>query len=192
MKMTDNEKKEKLLEIVRSAVQQDQALREQYQIGDKFRFIREKLHALLAQVEENLTEMQATLSEQVITPQLDETIIYVYLYNAQGLSMETWKKMVQPSVLYEYSVNRPIYADLNALQSFMRSRHNKAQHAYLAMIINKKDVLPGAEGILKDAMGNNLIRVREGSLQFNKLISFIHNGHEFRVTEEGVWIKKEK
>ena len=48
MYKNEQEKKQKLLQLVRDAIAKDQALRDQYGIGEKFRFIREKLNALLS------------------------------------------------------------------------------------------------------------------------------------------------
>src|SRR5579871_3644897 len=93
-----------LLELIRSAVQKDQALRDQYNIGEKFRFIRDRLNAILSHVEENIASLQAVEQKNLQEVGADETIVYVYLYNAQGLILKTWQKMLNPAVFYEYSV----------------------------------------------------------------------------------------
>ena len=107
----NQEQKEKLLQLIREAVQQDTELRGKFQIGDKFRFIRDRLNALLATLEESLAEIQQKSEKKVETITGHETLVYVYLYNAQGIVMQTWQKMLNAAVLYEYSVNRPIYSD---------------------------------------------------------------------------------
>ena len=96
--------------------------------------------------------------------------------------------MVLPNVFYEYSVNRPIYTEKSQIDSFIRSRPNKQQHAYLTVAIKKQDMYPSQS---QDSSGNMLIKVKEGSLRFEKLISFTYNDQDYQVDEEGEFIKKE-
>ena len=56
MPMDDQKDQEqKVLELVREAVKYDEELRAQYQIGDKFRFVRDRLQDLLTQLEQHLS-----------------------------------------------------------------------------------------------------------------------------------------
>lgn len=186
------EQKERLLALVRDALQHDKALREQYQIGEKFRFIRDRLQSLLSHVEAEMQVLQQ--KEHRVTSEIkaDEVLVYVYLYNAQGLLFRTWQKMLNPSVFYEYSVNRPIYAEQSHVESFIRSRKDKPQHAYLTIVVNKQDILSvAAADISKDAVGQTLIKIREGALHAEKLVSFNHNQHEYTLNEAGELVKKE-
>lgn len=187
----DKEQKEKLLTLVRCAVQRDNALREQYQIGEKFRFVRDRLQALLSRLELNFATASAE-SEQAESEILaDEAIVYVYLYNSQGIKLPTWQKMLNPAVFYEYSVNRPIYAEKSHVEAFIRNKTNKAQHAYLAIVVKKTDSVKSTdEESSKDALGQPLIKVKEGALHFDKLIFFKHSGHEYELNKAGELVKK--
>ncbi len=188
----DRQNKEKLLQHMQEAVRQDKTLREQYQMGDKFRFIRDRLAALLQQVETSVNESieEEEKKDQVATE--EETLVYVYLYNAQGLVVKTWQKMLSQTVFYEYSINRPIYAEKTAIEAYIRSKPNKVQHGYLTIIVRKNDVVVSAESSsVKDTVGNALIKVREGSLAFPKMISFTHNGNEYVIEEGGELVKKD-
>jgi hypothetical protein len=177
---------------MQEAMRQDKALREQYQVGDKFRFIRDRLTALMQQVEENLSEIKIEKASSIEQAAEHEMLVYVYLYNAQGLLLRTWQKMLNASVFYEYSVNRPIYLEKNAIESFIRSKPNKMQHGYLTIIVQKSDVLQSAADValVKDVLGNVIVKVREGSLAINKLISFTHNGNDYTLGEEGELVKR--
>lgn len=187
------DQKEKILQLMQEAVKQDSDLRDQYKIGDKFRFIRDRLSALMARVDENLTAIKKATEQKTNALSEDEVLVYVYLFNAQGLVLKTWQKMVSPSVLYEYSVNRPVYADKALIESVIRSKSNKAQHGYLTIAIKKDDITKPPEGVeLKDALGNPVIKVKEGSLRFEKLFSFTHNNIEYiSKGETGELVKKE-
>lgn len=185
------EQSEKILQLVLNAIKQDKELREKFQVGDKFRFIRDRLDALQLRVQETITSLQKEDEKKKDTLAEDEVIVYVHIYNAQGIAFQTWQKMVSPSVFYEYSVNRPIYNDKSHIESFIRSRPNKVQHAYIGVAIKKQDILSTPESeLVKDAIGNPLIKIREGSLLFNRFISFIHNNNEFIFNENGQLVKK--
>jgi hypothetical protein len=186
--MTDNIKasKEKLLNLLDEIVAKESALREEYHLGDKFRFVREKLQALRLSVLASLEAIKEEVSASTAASMSeDDVILYVYLFNAQGVLVPTWRKMVTPSVMYEYSVNRPIYQDEAAVQAVIRSKTDKQQHAYLAVIVKKADLLILSDGDLKDVHGHVLIRVREGSLSYQRILFFKHNDHEYRMNESG-------
>jgi hypothetical protein len=189
----NKEQKEKMLQLIRDAVRQDSELRGQFQIGDKFRFIRDRLNALLQHLEESLAEIQQKNEKKEDTVTEHETLVYVYLYNAQGIVLQTWNKMLNPSVLQEYSVNRPIYSDKSHVEAFIRSKPNKVQHAYLTVAIPKQAVTtPASAETVKDATGNPLIKIKEGSLQFNRLIAFSHGGNDYMIGASGELTKKKE
>ncbi|EKD70127.1 MAG: IcmQ [uncultured bacterium] len=186
-----NELKEKILYLAKEAVEQDKTLRQEMQVGEKFRFIRDRLGALFSHIDLTLKEMQK--KSEIKPDQLaeDEVIVYVYLFNAHGLTFQNWYKMLNPNVFYEYSVNRPIYADKANIEAFIRSRSNKVQHGYLAVAIKKEHILKTIEP-LKDVIGNPVIKVKEGSLKIERLINFTHNGKRYRLNDEGELIKIDK
>lgn len=190
--MPDDNKEngKKLRQLIQDVVQEEKKLREVYQIGDKFRFIRDKIIALQKQVEEGLQEIQS--KDVVVESALaaDDMLVYVYLFNTQGLSAVTWQKLLQPTVMYEYSVNRPIYIDKSQVESFIRSRTSKVQHGYLTIAIKKEHLLPVEAVAPKDAIGNPLYKVKEGSLHFERIVSFRHNDHDYSIKQNGEMVKK--
>lgn len=190
---TDKEKEHqiKIVELIQEAIATDVALREKYQVTDKFRFVRDRLHALLTQLETDLAVTQAQEKKAEHTTTQDETLVYVYLFNAKGTVIRDWKNMVLPKVFYEYSVNRPIYSEKTQIDAFIRSKANKNQHAYITVAVKKTDMLHRPEdSTLKDTMGNTLVKVRENSLRFENMIMFTHNWIDYRVNEDGEFIKK--
>jgi hypothetical protein len=185
------EQYDKLHEWARDVVQYDKDLREKYQIGDKFRFIRDRINVVFANVEEALNALKKESVKEVSVLGEGEVMVYVYLFNAHGITLQTWHKMVTPSIFYDHSINRPIYIERPHIESFISRKTNKVQHGFLTIVINKQDILKG-EGAdsLKDIYDNPIIKVREGSLLFKKLVSFTHNEHEYVVDEEGNLVKK--
>lgn len=188
MQTNEQDKKQKLLQLVRDIIAKDDALRDQYGIGNKFRFIREKLNALFTYVDAEISSMQQE-GAKILTVGEDEQVVYVYLFNSHGVAIPSWRKMVHESVFYEYSINRPIYLQKSQIDALIRGRSNKLQHGYLSVIVKKSDIL--AVATLKDALGNPLVKVKEGSLKRDKLLSLTHGEHEYQVTQEGEFVKKE-
>lgn len=186
----DIEEKLKLIEFVREAIQRDNQLREKYQTTEKFRFVRDRLQSLLETLEKSLPDISANQSKSSQGLASDETSVYVYLYNAQGLQFKTWQNLVTPKVFYEYSVNRPIYAEKSHIDSLLRTKTNKAQHAYLTIAIKREFIKPQDENAPKDAAGNSAIKVKEGSLNIKNVLAFTHQEIEYLIGEEGVLIKK--
>lgn len=184
------EQTEKLLQLMREALQRDQELRDQFHIGEKFRFIRDRIVALVSRMEESLSDMQQKEDKKITILGEDEKLVYVHLFNAHGQLLQTWQKMVNPSVFYEHSVNRPVYNEKNDIESFIRTKPNKAQHGYLTIVIKKADIYDTSDESMKDLIGNQLIKVKEGSLKPNCLLAFTHNQQDYLITENGVLIKK--
>ncbi len=189
--MADNTQQDKLLEIIRTALARDNELREQHQIGEKFRFVRDRLQALLSHVEENTKILQATKKDSNYEMTSDEIVVYVHLFNAQGNIFKTWIKMLNPAVFYEYSVNRPIYTDKSEIEAFIRGKANKMQHAFLAFAIKKTAIKKDEVEIAKDIFGHELIKVQEGSLKLEKLMGFTHHEHDYKLNDDGELVRKE-
>ncbi len=183
---------EKLILLIRDTLKQDADLREKHKVADKFRFVRDRLQGLLTHLEEQARHLQKSIEQK--TPQqenhTDKSIVYVYLYNAQGAVLRTWLTLLTPRVFYEYSVNRPIYAEKQDIEALVRSKPNKQQHGYLTIKINQNDIVASKDSTPKDAIGHPLLKIREGSLTFENLIAFTHNNQDYVVGAQGELVKK--
>jgi hypothetical protein len=183
---------EKLLAIVRDAVKKDEVLRNQLNMNDKFRFVQEKLRALLSKLENEFAEAVPEAKSSFIES-TDETVdIYVYLFNTQGIDMQTWRKLVSPDVFYEYSVNRPIYAEKEHVDKFINTRPTRSQHAYLTIAISKSFILPAKDDQSQDAVGHTLVKIQEGKLKITQVRCFTHNLIEYNLSPSGELSKKEE
>ena len=101
----DSKEQEKLLQLVITAIQQDQALRSKFQIENKFRFIQDRLHTVLSAIEDKvrsseIKDKQRMLGEPSLLNERDQALVYLYLFNAQGLNVSSWQKMLNPSAFY--------------------------------------------------------------------------------------------
>lgn len=183
MSDNDNEKNAQLLELVKKAILQDNQLREKYEVGEKFRFVRERLNILAQTIEQDLATMVTTTKKIGRELAEGEVPVYVYLFNANGLILRSWLNMMTPRVFYEYSVNRPIYSEKSAIVSFLRLKPNKNQHAYLTIAMNPADIISAPDV-------NSVVKVKEGSLHFDKLLTFTHNDQDYVLTENGEFIPR--
>lgn len=185
MAKDSKELKEKLMRLINEAVSQDSKLRADLKIGDKFKFIRDRLQALKQHVEEALLTIKVETEENKDVLAEDEQLVYVYLFNAHGIDLQSWVKMVHPSVYYEHSVNRPIYGDKSHIEAVIRNKTNRIQHGYLTFAIKKNFILRKDDEAPKDALGHPLLKIKEGTLKPDRLISLTHNGHTYVVNEKG-------
>lgn len=191
---SDHEKQSELqlINIIRDAIKTDEALREKYQVENKFRFVRDRLHALLTNLE---TELQAHQSQTktiaMRQAEADEVLVYVYLYNAQGTALQNWQSMLNPKFFYEYGFNRPIYSQKEHVDALVKSKSNKLQHAYLTVAVKKDHIISlDADTAGKDSLNNPLIKIKEGGLRFEKLICFTHNNIDYLLDPEQGLVKK--
>jgi len=179
----EREQKLKFVEMIREIIKHDESLREKYEIGDRFRFVRDRLAALLDQLDKHAKSSEPP-KEKIHGGGLgeNELEVFVYLYNAQGILVNTWQKSITPKLFYEYSVNRPIYPDKASMELMLRGKANKTQHGYLTVIMNKSDIISSDS---KDAAGTPVLKIREGSLKFDRLVAFTHNDINYILDEEG-------
>lgn len=185
MPKDSKESKEKLMQIVNAAVEKDSSLRVELKIGDKFRFIRERLQALQKNIDDTLKTIKVETHEDKSALAADEVLVYVYLFNAHGIDLKSWIKMLHPAVYYEYSVNRPIYGDKAHIEAIIRSKASRIQHGYLTVAVKKDMILRKGEEGLKDNLGNPLLKIKEGSLRPERLMSLTHNDHEYVLNDSG-------
>lgn len=186
----EKDQRQRLIQLVEEAITKDEELRLKYQVGEKFRFVRDRLQAILDRLKKDfaLMEQEQQQKGQPISAE-DETTVYVYLFNAHGLTLRSWLRMLGPKVFQEYSVNRPIYLEKAYVEAVIKNKPQKAHHGYLAVVIKKKDILQ-AEGS-KDGLGNPVAKIKEGSLRFEKLITFTHNEHVYTMDADGALVKQE-
>jgi len=184
----ERERHNKVIQLVRDAIQNDAQLREKYQVGDKFRFVRDRLNNLLSHLESHPMMNVKTEETSAASEVNDDVLVYVYLYNAQGAVLRSWSSMLTPKVFYEHSVNRPIYLDKSHIENVLRSKASRQQHAYLTISIKRDDILSTSH--LTDALGNPVVKVREGKLDFKKLVNFTHNEQDYVLDAGGDLVKK--
>lgn len=182
------ESDEQVATILQEAIDHEKKLRDECDIGVRFNIIRSQLQGLHQRVENSIHEGEAPVEKpKSASPELadDETLVYVYLFNAQGDTFATWKKFLTPRVLIEHSVNRPIYQELDQVEAVLRSRSMPARNAYIAVSVKKADILQSRQGsTFKDQFGFPLLRLRQGSLEVGNIKAFVHQGKSYQLTAD--------
>ena len=181
----------KFIQVIRDLVKQDNELREKYSVGEKFRFVKERLVGLLTHLEKNQSIAKTEEMKKNVEITADDVVVFVYLFKSQGNLLKNWGSMLTSKVFYEHSVNRPIYTDKSQIEMLVRSKPNKLHHAYISVSVKRSDILTSPANVgLKDVQGNPLIKVKEGSLLFNRMVAFTHNDTDYSVEESGDIVRK--
>jgi len=181
---------EKVFSLLNSIVVQEDELRTKYDIGVRFNVVRTQLQSVLKEFDKELAaraeeSQDDEKEEQEISS--DETLVYVYLFNAQGSILKSWQKLLSPGAMFEHSVNRPIYSELSAVEAMLREKPNIENHAYIIVAIKNADVLEAnTETALKDQYGQPLLRLRQGALKTENIKRFVHLNREYNVSSEGM------
>lgn len=180
--MDEKKEKRQLYEDVKTLVEEEKLLRKQFEIGDQYRAIPSRLEALLNYVkqETEITEEKEITQRAIPILTDSQQYVYVYLYNVNGRILSRWEAMLSPRNLFEYSVNRPIYATQKQVEAYIRSRPNDDEHAFLQMKIEKSDVLPVTEeNNRQDSLGESLLKLKEGALREDGLVYFFHRENRY-------------
>jgi intracellular multiplication protein IcmQ len=153
--------------------------------------VRDQLQVILENVEQKELHSTVTADKNQLNEELreNEMAVHVHLYNAKGIALSSWYNMLTPKVFFEYSVNRPIYAERSQIENLLKSKNNKVQHAYLIVAVKADDIIQADSG-LKDSLGCPLIKIKEGSLFFDRLLAFVYNDQEYILNDKGELIRK--
>ncbi len=177
--MDDKERARELYREVETLVNEEKALRKKLGIGDRYKAISSRLEALLQYVHQAVSLPKQAAETERAPPILSESeqYVFVHLFNAKGKILTRWENMLSPRNLTEYSVNRPIYAEQNQVEAYIRSRPNDDEHAFLMMKIEQSAILHGEESTSNcDLLGHPLLKLKEGALKEIGLVYFFHKG----------------
>jgi hypothetical protein len=122
----------------------------------------------------------------------DQQEVFIYLFNAQGHKLTTWKSLLAPNALIDHSVNRPAYASRAYIEELMRSKEGARQHGFLRAVIKKADIVMSEDkSIFKDKLGHPLIRIQHAALKPEMLKEFYVGGKLYKIARDGSLTFKE-
>ncbi|MDA8561485.1 type IVB secretion system protein IcmQ [Gammaproteobacteria bacterium] len=186
----EKEQQKNLHSLVNDIVKCDDSLRQKYKVGNKFKFIKEGLKeivdTLVISSESDKNENGVYALDEKITDK-DRCQVFVHLFNAKGDLFSNWINMLGPKVFYEYSINRPIYLNEKEVKQVIKCKSDKLKHAYLIVSLKKIDIISSEnQEVKKDSLGGVLIKVKEGSLKVENLITFMHNEKEYTLNRDNI------
>jgi intracellular multiplication protein IcmQ len=108
--------------------------------------------------------------------------IYISLYCFDGSNLQSWERIV--ANLPKQTVSRPIYANEDDVKEAKKIKENKLNEAYVAIYINKGDILPvHPDKIQNDKLGKPLLCLKDKSLQLDNLSRFVHESGSYEYTK---------
>ncbi len=182
-------------QILKEAVDSEQQLRQNYDIGVRFNILKTQLHTIFDKVEKEIgihqEEKNKNKNQTKKTLAEDETLVYVSLFNTQGKQLESWLRLLDNKSLYEHSVNRPIYANQNEIEEMLANKPNKEQNGYFIIAIKKNDIMADENTTtLRDPNGFPLLRLKQGAFNSGKIQAFIYRGQAYQIDKAGKLIPK--
>lgn len=193
-KFTTVESNADLVKELNNIVSMEKKLRQQCGIGARFKVISAQLEGTFKKFSDRAKKIQQAMQQDEVkadTLSEDEVLIYVHLFNAQGSSLKNWQNLLLPHAMVNHSVNRPIYSKRNDIEKVLKIKPNKAQHSYLVVAVKKTDIVSaGKKEILHDNQGFELLRIKHGSLERNKIVEFVHDEKVYEVNSQGELSKK--
>lgn len=105
--------------------------------------------------------------------------IYVSLYSADGINMQSWEKII--TNLPRQMISRPIYADETDIKAILKTKEQKQNEAYVAIYINQADILPlSPDRAPVDKLGKALLSLKHKSLNLDNISRFVHLTNVYR------------
>lgn len=168
--------------------------REYYDVGVRFSVIRNLIQSVNQYVKESIKqrELEQASQESEQTDEDQGREVYVYLFNILGRKLSSWYHLLSQQSLMEHSVNRPIYGRRSHVEELLRSKNSLEQHAFIAISVDPSDItMDMTDSVLKDNLGNPLMRVRQGALRLENVKYFHHMDRDFELTKEGTLAPKQ-
>lgn len=173
---------------IKKLVDMESQMRQQCDVGVRFSVIRNLIQSVNQYVKESIKQREIDDQPEETDTDSDkqDRVVYVYLFNILGRKLSAWYHLLSQQALMEHSVNRPIYGRREHIEELLRSKQSLEQHAYLVVSVDPEDItMDMSDSVLKDNLGNPLIRVRQGALRLEGVKYFHHMNQDYQVTKEG-------
>jgi intracellular multiplication protein IcmQ len=141
-------------------------------IGKNLITIRDKFLAKLGASSPEEARAESHLASQIAL-RSNQQEIYVSLYSFEGSNIQNWERIV--ANLPKQIISRPVYAEEESLKAILKLKENKNNEAYVAIYINRDDILVmSPDKILKDKWGNSLLCLKDRTLSVDNISRFVH------------------
>jgi len=108
----------------------------------------------------------------------DETILYVSLFQSQGMDLRRWE--LQLSSIDRYLLGRPIYFEKEDVERAIRIKAIQTAEAYCALAVKKEWILNDALRPPRlDRNGRPLVNIKPGKICADHIREFVHQGKRY-------------
>tara|TARA_B100000508_G_C11433476_1_gene264672 strand:- start:547 stop:1188 length:642 start_codon:yes stop_codon:yes gene_type:complete len=174
-------------ELLKEVKAREAALRDATKIGVRFNVLRTQVDKALDEFEQALSNFHVDEDADEVDHNKvladDEMPVYIYLFNSQGHVFDSWKSMMKPSSIREYSVNRPVYLKLEHVEEVLRAKTPREHHGFVEVIVKKADIL--SFDAMHDKFHHPLARLKEGALKLERVLRFHVNRQDYQVSPDG-------
>ncbi len=135
--------------------------------------IRDMRDSLAQEIEETYTGSANALSKKVFEAHRAETLkeVFIALYSSDGIHLNSWERIIFN--LPKQTIARPIYDDEESVRTFIKSKENKFNEAYVALYIDEKDILKlSTDKISLDRFGKPLIALKDRAVHLENIKYF--------------------
>lgn len=105
--------------------------------------------------------------------------IFVSLYTSEGMKLNSWERLL--TNLPKQIISRAIYANEDDVMTWIRSKDNPTNEAYVSIYINQSDLLSlSAEKTPKDKLGKPLLTLKDKAISLDNINRFVHKTGTFQ------------
>jgi intracellular multiplication protein IcmQ len=168
------EQKEEILRSLDSAIEKGPWEESNFLhvIGKNLQKIRDS-YATYTKVDSAAKESQEAMLARKIALRSGQQEVFVGLYSSEGSNLQSWERIL--ANLQNQVISRPIYANELDVQTFIKSKENKINEAYLSIFIQKDAILPlPPDKIPQDRLGKPVLTLKNKALQVENIQYFCH------------------
>lgn len=108
--------------------------------------------------------------DRSLEPREGYELIYIEIYQAACEDLTNWLSTIKS--LAGHYVSRPVYRNEADVQELVRSKRSRTD-AYVIVWVKSSEIIVQPD--LYDRFGHNLLKLKEGSVQLENIIRFVHD-----------------
>lgn len=145
-------------------------------IGKNLRQIRDNFISETGIIDQGVES--SSESQGAYTLKAGQQEIFISLYSSDGSNMQAWERIL--ANLPKQMISRPIYEHENSVNYLIKSKENKINEAYVAVVINQSDLLTmPSDRTPIDKFGKPLLTIKDRALSLDNIKRFIHFSGEY-------------
>lgn len=145
---------------------------------------------LRERAQEILTKMTGGKAQDVTANTVPEgmQLVYVSLFQAKGHDLERWEMQLRS--LYRYMSGRPVYSNEADVEAVIRAKVSPDADAYVVLAIPDSAIRDMSHAVpRKDRQGHELVTLKEGVVNSEHIVEFVHAGKRYRFANNKLKVK---